>query len=243
MMGENNFTTVEISSGILYINIYPIADYPRKIGVSKTVYDKSYYPDKWRKRIGNTVYYYGKGVNDRFEEIEVDNPLFGMIFRKYILDLLSENVAGSWHLKELKSILRIIKEISERYAYYDKIKLQYELIVDVHHWENTNFGLIVDLKINVFDRETNGRISYQEIGYKYGENVRKSVWKSVQAFHRHLTQDGRKYATAMRDKFNLLTALLKDAFGSSDEDKSFETPDGVIKLIFRPLEVVEVNRR
>lgn len=241
MIRLDDFITVERSSGILYINIYPIADYPRKIKVSKIAHDESYSPDKWRKRIGNTVYYYGEDINDRFEKINVDDPVFGMIFRKYLLDLLSENVATPWQLKELRSTLRIVKDISESYGYSDKIKLQYELIIGVHHWQNTNFGLIVDLKINVFDRKTSKRISYPEIRDKYGEDVRKSIWHSVQAFHKHLTPNGNKYATAMQYKFNLLTDLLKEALDSSDDEKSFKTSDGVVKIIFKPLEVVEVS--
>ncbi len=34
------------SSGILYINIYPVTNYPGKIKVSKEKYNKSYKPGK-----------------------------------------------------------------------------------------------------------------------------------------------------------------------------------------------------
>jgi len=228
------------SSGVLYINIYPVVSYPRKIKVSKFPYDKSFSPDKWRKRIENNVFYYGSGIKAQPEEIDVDNSLFGMIFRKYLLDMLSENIATPWQLKELRSTLRIVKEITESYDHSDRIKLQYELIIGVHHWQNTNFGLTIDLKINIFDRKTNERISYPEIGSKYGENVRYSIWKSVQAFHKHLKPDGKRYATAMRDKFNLIKAFLKEAFASSEDEKSFDTPDGEVKISFKPIEIVEV---
>ena len=233
------------SSGVLYINIYPVIEYPRRIKISKIPYSSEYSPDKWRKRIGNFVYYYGNGIRGNFDEIDVDNPLFGKIFRKYLLDILSENITTPWQLKELKSNLRLIKEITENYDYSNIIKLQYELIIGIHHWQNTNFGLTVDVKINVFDRKTDKRISYPEIKDKYGEGVRKSIWRSVQAFHKHLTSDGKKYATAMRDKFNLLTSLLHEAFDSAfdslEGEKIFNTPDGEIKIIFKPLEVVEVS--
>jgi len=233
------------SSGVLYINIYPIARYPKKIKVSKIPYDQSYKSNKWRKRIGNFVYSYGEEVKEYFEEIRVDNPLFGQIFGRYLLDFLSENINLPWQLKELRSTLRIVKEITENYEHDDKIKLQYELIIGVHHWQNTNFGLIADLKINVFDQETDERISYPNIGSKYGDNVRYSIWKSVQAFRKHLTPDGKKYATAMRDKFNLITALLKEAFASSkdekSDEKSFNTFDGEVKISFKPHEIVEVG--
>ncbi len=163
MMGLDNFMDVESlargTSGVLYINIYPIAQYPRKIKVSKAHYDESFSSGKWRKRIGNTVYYYGNDIKSHSEEIDVNSSLFGMIFRKYLLDMLSENIATSWQLKELGSTLRIIKEITESYDHSDKIKLQYELIIGIHHWQNTNFGLTADLKINIFDRKTNERIS------------------------------------------------------------------------------------
>jgi len=244
-MGLDNFLDIESSerrsSGVLYINIYPIAQYPRKIKVSKAHYDESFSSGKWRKRIGNTVYYYGNDIKSHSEEIDVNSSLFGIIFRKYLLDLLPENITAPWQLKELRSTLRIVKEITENYDYSDKIKLQHELIISVHHWQNTNFGLTVDLKINIFDRKTNERISYPEIGGGYGGDVRYSIWKSVQAFHKHLTPKGKKYATAMRDKFNLITALLKEAFGSSGDEKSFDTPDGEVKIIFKPLEIVEVS--
>gem|GEM_PF-1463230 len=244
-MRLNDFIEVEglerRSFGVLYINIYPVLDYPRKIKVSKLPYDESFSPDKWRKRVGNMVYYYGSGIKTQPEEIDVDNSLFGMIFRKYLLDVLSENIVTPWQLKELRSTLRIVKEITESYDYSDKIKLQYELIAGVHHWQNTKFGLTVDLKVNIFDRETNEHISYTEIGSKYGESVRKSIWKSVQAFHKHLTPEGKKYATAMRDKFNLITSLLKEVFASSEDGKSFDTPDGEVKIIFKPVEIVEVS--
>ena len=228
------------SSGVLYINIYSIADYPRKIKVSKLPFDKSYIPDKWRKRIRNMIYYYGNSVKKNSDEMDINNPLFASIFRKYILDLLSENITAPWQLKELRSTLRIVKEITEDYGYSNKIKLQYELIIGIHHWQNTNFGLTVDLKINIIDRENNQRISYPEIKDKYGESVRGSIWRSVQAFHRHLRFDGKKYATAMRDKFNLLTSSLKEAFDSSGDEKSFNMPDGEVKITFKPLEIVEV---
>jgi len=228
------------SSGVLYINIYSIADYPRKIKVSKMPYDDSFSSDKWRKRIGDSVYCYGNDIKTHSEKIDVDSPLFGMIFRKYLLDLLSENITAPWQLKELRSTLRIVKEITEDYDYSNKIKLQYELIIGVHHWQNTNFGLTVDLKINIIDRENNQRISYPEIKEKYGESVKGSIWRSVQALHRHLRSDGKKYATAMRDKFNLLTSSLKEAFGSSGDEKSFDTTDGEIKISFKPFEIVEV---
>ena len=183
MVRLNDFIEVEgldrRSFGVLYINIYPVLDYPRKIKVSKLPYDESFSPGKWRKRVGNMIYYYESGIKVQSEEIDVDNSLFGIIFRKYLLDMLSENIATSWQLKELRSTLRIVKEITESYDHSDKIKLQYVLIIGVHHWQNTNFGLTVDLKVNIFDRETNERISYTEIGSKYGENVRKSIWKSV----------------------------------------------------------------
>ena len=244
MMRLNDFMDVENlerrSSGVLFINIYPIAQYPKKIKVSKRPYDESFSPGKWRKRIGNEVFYYGNDVEGHFEEIDVNNPLFSSIFRKYLLDTLSDNISTLWQLKELRSNLRIIKEITESYYHSDKIKLQYELIISVHHWQDTNFGLTVDLKINVFDRETDERISYPEIENRYGGDVRYSIWKSVQAFHRHLKPDGKRYATAMRDKFNLITAHLKEAFGSSENEKSFNTPDGEIKITFKPLEIVEV---
>ncbi len=229
------------SSGVLYINIYPIVNYPEKIKVSKVPYDIGFLSGKWRKRIGRSVYYYGIDIKTHIEEVKVGSPLFGMIFRKYILDLLSENITAPWQLKELKSTMRIVKEISEDYDYSDKIKLQYELIIGVHHWQNTNFGLVVDLKINIFDRKTNERLSYPQIDNRYGNNVRYSIWKSVQAFHKHFTPDGKKYATAMRDKFNLITALLKEAFNSSDSEKSFDMPEGEVKIIFKPLEIVEVT--
>ena len=244
MMRQNDFIEVEglerRSSGVLYINIYPVSDYPRRIKVSKLPYDESFSPGKWRKRIGNAVYYYGNELEEHFEEIDADKPLFGKIFRRYLLDMLSENISTPWQLKELRSTLRIVKEITESYDYSDKIKLQYELIISVHHWQNTNFGLTVDLKINIFDRKTNERISYPEIGSKYGESMRRSIWKSVQAFHKHLKPDGKKYATAMRDKFNLITTLLKESFDSSEDEKSFGTPDGEVKITFKPLEIVEV---
>ncbi len=244
MMRLNDFIEVEglerRSSGVLYINIYPVVRYPRKLRISRLPYDESFSPGKWRKRVGNMVYYYGSGIKAQPEEIDVDNSLFGMIFRKYLLDMLSENIAIPWQLKELRSTLRIVKEITESYDHSDRIKLQYELIIGVHHWQNTNFGLTADLKINIFDRKTNERISYTEIGSKYEENVRYSIWKSVQAFHKHLRSDGKKYATAMRDKFNLLTSSLKEAFGSSGDEKSFDTPDGEVKISFKPLEIVEV---
>jgi len=244
MMRLNDFMEVESlerrSSGVLYINIYPIAQYPKKIKVSKVPYDEGFSPGKWRKRMGNEVFYYGNNVGGHFEEIDVDNPLFGSIFRKYLLDMLSENISTPWQLKELRSTLRVVKEITESYYHSDKIKLQYEIIIGIHHWQATKFGLTVDLKINIIDRETDNRISYPEIGNKYGENVRRNIWKSVQAFHKHLTSEGRKYATAMRDKFNLLTNLLKEAFDSSRDEKSFNTPDGEVKITFKPLEIVEV---
>ena len=244
MMRLDDFMDVERlerrSSGVLYINIYPVTQYPKIIKISKVHYDESFSSGKWRKRIGNFVYYYGKGVENDFEEIDVSNPLFGQIFRKYLLDLLSENITVPWQLKELKSTFRIVKEITEDYGYSNKIKLQYELIIGIHHWQNTNFGLTVDLKINIIDRENNQRISYPEIKDKYGQSVKGSIWRSVQAFHRHLRSDGKKCATAMRDKFNLITALLKDAFGSSGDEKSFNMPDGEVKIAFKPLEIVEV---
>jgi len=244
MMRLNDFIEVEglerRSSGVLYINIYPVVSYPRKLRISRLPYDESFSPGKWRKRVGNMVYYYGSDIKAQPEEIDVDNSLFSMIFRKYLLDVLSENIVTPWQLKELRSTLRIVKEITESYDYSDKIKLQYELMIGVHHWQNTNFGLTVDLKINVIDRENNQRISYPEIGSKYGENVRYSIWRSVQAFHKHLKPDGKRYATAMRDKFNLITDLLKEAFASSEDEKSFDTPDGEVKISFKPLEIVEV---
>ena len=179
MMRLDDFITLKRSSGVLYINIYPISDYPRKLRILKIPYKEGYSPAKWRKRIGDSVFYYGKDVGDNFEEIDINNPIFGQIFRRYLLDTLSENITKPWQIKELKSTLNIVKEISENYGYSDKIKLQYELITGVHHWQNTNFGLIVDLKINVFDRATTERISYTEIGNKYGEDVRKSIWRLI----------------------------------------------------------------
>lgn len=232
--------SLERSSGVLYINIYPIAQYPRKIKVSKVPYDESFLSGKWKKRIGNSIYYYGNYIKNHYEEIDVNIPLFGKIFRKYLLEVLSENVTPPWQLKELRSTLKIVKEITENYDHSNKIKLQYELTIGVHHWQNTNFGLTVDLRINIIDVETDERISYPEIKDKYGESVRRSIWKIVQTFHKHLTPEGKKYATAMRDKFNLLTGLLKEALGSSENEKSFETLDGEVKVVFKPLEVVEV---
>ena len=229
------------NSGVLYVNIYPVIEYPRRIKISKIPYSREFSPDKWRKRIGNSVYYYGNRVMENFDEIDVNNPLFGKIFRKYLLDILSENIIAPWQLKELKSNLRVVKEITESYDYSNKIKLQYELIIGIHHWQGTNFGLTVDLRINVIDRENNQRLSYPEIKDKYGESVRKSIWRSVQTFHRHLRSDGKRYATAMRDKFNLLTDSLKETFGSSQDEKFFDTIDGKIKIIFKSLEVVEVS--
>jgi len=41
------------SSRVLYINIYSVVDYPRKIKVSKLPFDEGYIPDKWGKRIGD----------------------------------------------------------------------------------------------------------------------------------------------------------------------------------------------
>jgi len=240
MVRLDDFMGVEKSSGVLYINIYPVIEYPRKLKVSKSLYNESFSPGKWRKRIGDSVYYYGENINNHSEELDVDNFLFAVIFRKYLLDLLSENVSPPWQLKELKSTLRIVNEITENYEHSNKIKLEYELIISIHHWQDTNFGLIVDLKINIIDIETNRRISYPEIKDRYGENVRRSIWRSVQAFHRHLTPEGKKYATAMRDKFNLITNLLKEAFDPSDDEKLFRTPDGDVKVIFKPLEIVEV---
>lgn len=68
----------------------------------------------------------------------------------------------------------------------------------------------------------NERISYQEIKDRYEEGVRKSIWRSVQAFHKHLTPQGKKYATAMRDKFNNITGLLKEAFGVTSDVKNIK---------------------
>ena len=54
MMRLNDFIEVEgserRSSGVLYINIYPVLDYPRKIKVSKLPYDESFSPGKWKKK-------------------------------------------------------------------------------------------------------------------------------------------------------------------------------------------------
>ena len=242
MIRLDDFMSLERrSSGVLYINIYPVVSYPRKLRISRLPYDESFSPGKWRKRVGNMVYYYGRSIKAQPEEIDFDKSLFSKIFRKYLLDMLSENIVTPWQLKELRSTLRIVKEITESYDCSDKIKLQYELIIGVHHWQNTNFGLTVDLKINIFDRENNERISYSEIRSKYGDNTRYNIWKSVQAFHKHLKPDGKKYATAMRDKFNLITALLKEAFASSEDEKSFDTPDGEVKISFKPCEIVEVG--
>ncbi|AIG98198.1 MULTISPECIES: hypothetical protein [Archaeoglobus] len=241
-LSSGNVNTPDVrSSGILYINIYPIVNYPETIKVSAIPYYEEFLPGKWKKRIGDLIYLYGYGIENEFDEIDNSNALFGKIFRKYLLDILSENIATPWQLKELGSTLRLVKEITENYEFSNIIKLQYELIINVHHWQNTNFGIIVDLKINILDRENNQRISYTKIKDKYGESVKKKIWVSVQAFHRHLTPEGKKYATAMRDKFNLLTGLLKEAFGSSEDEKTFSTPDGEIKIVFKPLEIVEVS--
>ena len=104
-----------ISSGVLYINIYPVVSYPRKLRISRLPYNESFSPGKWRKRVGNMVYYYGSGIKAQPVEVDIDNSLFGMIFRKYLLDILSEKVATPWQLKELRSTLRIVKEITESY--------------------------------------------------------------------------------------------------------------------------------
>ncbi len=194
--------------------------------------------------MGSFIYYYGNRVdikNGSSETINADNKLFGSIFRKYTLSLLSENINKPWQPKEVKSTLRIVKEISEDYEYSEKIRLQYELIIDVHHWRNTNFGLAVDLKINIIDIKNSQRISYPGIKDMYGEGVSNSIWYSVQAFRKHLTSNGKKYATAMQDKFNLLTNSLKEAFDSSGDEKSFDTSDGKINITFKPIEVVEVS--
>jgi len=246
MMRLDDFMDVERlerkSSGVLYINIYPIAQYPKKIKILKVPHDESFSSSKWRKRIGNFVYYYGKGVENDFEEINVSNPLFNNIFRKYLLDLLSENITKPWELRELRSTLSIIKEISESYSYSDIIKLQYELTIGIHHWQKTNFGLIVDLRrINISDRRSGKSLSYFEIKNRYGSDVKDSIWHSVQALRKHLMPDGKKYATAMQDKFNLITSLLKEAFDVSGKEKSFKANDGMIKVVFEPLEVVEVD--
>jgi len=68
-----------------------------------------------KKRVGNMVYYYGNCIKAQPVEIDIDNSLFGMIFRKYLLDMLSQNITESWELKELRSTLRIVKEITESY--------------------------------------------------------------------------------------------------------------------------------
>jgi len=226
--------------GILRINVFPIVGYPHTVRVSKVKWDQSYSPGKWRKRIGNYIYYFGKGLLQNYEEVHVKDPLFGKIFRKYILDSLSESVTEPWKTRELKSNLVIAKDISENYAHSGKIKLEYELMINIHHWQDTNFGLIADLRVRTIDRESGKPISYSGIKDKYGEMVRKNIWYSVQAFHKHLTRDGKKYQTAMRDKFFLLTELLKEAFGSPRKEKILYVPDGEVRLVFEPLEVVEV---
>ena len=45
----------------------------------------------------------------------------------------------------------------------------------------------------------------------------------------------------MRDKFNLLTNLLRGTFGASEYERSFETLNKEVKLIFKPFEIVEVS--
>jgi len=240
MIKLNDFRETIRSAGNLYINIYPVIEYPQKIKVLKKPYEESYSPGKWKKRIGDLVYFYGNAAKDSFDNtIDIENGLFGMIFRKYILDLLSENLSPLCQIKDLRSTLRIAKEI-EGYQYADKITLQYELIIGIHHWQNTNFGITADLKINVLDKIRNERISYQEIKDRYGEDIRRSIWRSVQAFHKHLTPKGKRYATAMRDKFSNITDLLKEAFSVTGNEKTLDSNDGIIKIAFRPLEVIEV---
>ncbi len=241
MINVNDFIETRRSAGNLYINIYPVVEYPQRIKVLKNPYDENYSHGKWKKRIGDLVYFYGNTTKNSFDDvIDIENDLFGMIFRKYILDLLSENLSPLWQIKEHRSTLRIVKEISGSYQHADKITLQYELIIGIHHWQNTNFGITADLKINVFDKIRNERISYQEIKDRYGEDVRRSIWRSVQAFHKHLTPQGRRYATAMRDKFLNITDLLKEAFSVTGKEKILNTNDGIIKITFEPLEIVEV---
>ena len=85
MVGLNDFIEVEglerRSSGVLYINIYPVSDYPRKIKVSKLPYDESFSRGKWRKRIGTLVYYYGNCIKAQPVEIDIDNSLFGGAYK------------------------------------------------------------------------------------------------------------------------------------------------------------------
>ncbi len=47
------------------------------------------------KKNGKHFIIIGNNVGGHFEEIDIGNPLFGMIFRKYPLDLISENIKGS----------------------------------------------------------------------------------------------------------------------------------------------------
>lgn len=241
MIKGSDFEETRRSAGNLYINIYPLIEYPQRIKVLKEPYDENYSPGKWKKRIGDLVYFYGNATKDSFGDvIDIENDLFGMIFRKYILDMLSENLSHLWQIKDLRPTLRIVKVISESYQYSDRITLQYELIIGIHHWQNTNFGITADLKINVLDKIRNKPISYQEIKDRYGEDIRRSIWRSVQAFHKHLTPQGRRYATAMRDKFLNITDLLKEAFSVTGNEKTLNSNDGIIKIAFKPLEVIEV---
>ena len=54
MMRLNDFIEVEglerRSSGVLYINIYPVVSYPRKLRISRLPYDESFSPGKWKKK-------------------------------------------------------------------------------------------------------------------------------------------------------------------------------------------------
>lgn len=240
-MEENNE-----SIGTLYANIYPVLEYPEEIKVIKEDYvpEEPYTPSPWKLRDGNFIYFFGKGLGESSgssDKLTYGKPIFGKIIKRYLLASLSENIKELWRIEYFGSNLIISKDVDEDYQHNDTFNLRYFLLLQTHHWQEKYFGLIVNLKIKIIEKENNSYISYEKIGQKYSWETKRSVWREVQRLHGTHFQNGGVRGDGLKKKFEIMRNLFKDAFGVKRDILVVSTEDGEFKMKINPLEVVEVE--
>lgn len=130
----------------IYLNVFPVVKYPEEIEVVSLEYSDENY-EKYKNfcyRIGDKLYIYGNGLNGSKKiSLVQGNREFSLLLRHLILEAIKETYnKEKYRIEDKRKRLTIIrKEPSIRTDYVEVFE---GIEIQTIHWQDLNFGLIVD---------------------------------------------------------------------------------------------------
>lgn len=245
------------------VNILPVVEYPEEIfPLVEIDYSKELYENfkEYAYRLGNKIYIFGKGIRNfnpsQFSKLngrnEEEKRAFSLLLRRLILYSIAETIEISNFLivGNTKNTSKLMIQKKNPSLEVDRVRIYERLELQTIHWQDKNFGVIVNYKtVNEWTPEFKQQIGEEPCSY---HNIRKrlspqdanQLLKIQIPKLRRERERGRWRGDALKQKFEKTMELFKESvkWGSGIRIKEFELPtNGKIKISDEFVEVVPLG--